>query len=82
MSVAPAQVHAHSELTDAERAWLGAAALAALVVAVQLQVRSIEEPYLRAVHGAAYLAFATRAGRFLPGIGRLPAPADPERIAA
>ena len=62
--------------------WVSAAALAALVFAVQLQVRSIEEPYLRAVHGVAYLVYAARAGRFLPGIGRLPAPADPERIAA
>ncbi len=45
-------------------------ALVALVAALQLQVRIVEEPYLTAVHGAAYTAYTTRAGRFLPGIGR------------
>ncbi|AUH41715.1 methyltransferase family protein [Streptomyces sp. CMB-StM0423] len=46
------------------------AALAALVVAIQLQVRVVEEPYLTTVHGDAYAAYTARAGRFLPGIGR------------
>jgi protein-S-isoprenylcysteine O-methyltransferase Ste14 len=41
------------------------------VAAMQLQVRLVEEPYLRRVHGDAYQAYATRTGRFLPGIGRL-----------
>jgi protein-S-isoprenylcysteine O-methyltransferase Ste14 len=40
------------------------------VVAVQLQVRSIEEPYLRRVHGVAYERYAGRVGRFVPGVGR------------
>jgi hypothetical protein len=31
--------------------WVSAAALSTLVAAVQLQVRQVEEPYLRAVHG-------------------------------
>ncbi|WP_406727376.1 isoprenylcysteine carboxylmethyltransferase family protein [Streptomyces sp. GD-15H] len=43
---------------------------AALVAAVQLQVRVVEEPYLTAVHGEGYAAYTARAGRFLPGIGR------------
>lgn len=47
------------------------AGLAALVVALQLQVRVVEEPYLRATHGAAYEAYAARVGRFVPGVGRL-----------
>jgi protein-S-isoprenylcysteine O-methyltransferase Ste14 len=51
--------------------WVSAAALVALVAAVQLQVRAVEEPYLRAVHGAAYEAYAARAGRFVPGVGCL-----------
>jgi protein-S-isoprenylcysteine O-methyltransferase Ste14 len=34
--------------------WVSAAALVSLVVAVQLQVRAVEEPYLMSVHGAAY----------------------------
>ncbi|MFD6033582.1 methyltransferase family protein [Streptomyces griseoincarnatus] len=49
---------------------LAFAALAALVIAVELQVRVVEEPYLRATHGPAYAAYAARAGRFVPGIGR------------
>ena len=53
--------------------WISLVALVALVAAVQLQVRVVEEPYLRSVHGGAYDAYAARAGRFLPGIGRLPA---------
>jgi protein-S-isoprenylcysteine O-methyltransferase Ste14 len=46
-------------------------ALAALVVALELQVRRVEEPYLTAVHGESYLRYARRAGRFVPGVGRL-----------
>jgi protein-S-isoprenylcysteine O-methyltransferase Ste14 len=48
-----------------------AAALVLTTVCVQLQVRAVEEPYLRRVHGDAYAAYAARAGRFVPGIGRL-----------
>ncbi|MDX8153306.1 methyltransferase [Patulibacter brassicae] len=44
--------------------------LLALLLAVQLQVRWAEEPYLARVHGSAYAAYAARAGRFVPGIGR------------
>lgn len=51
------------------------AALGCLVTAVQLQVRLIEEPYLRRVHGLAYTEYASRTGRFFPGLGRWPAPA-------
>ncbi|UYM05679.1 methyltransferase family protein [Solicola gregarius] len=50
---------------------VGVAALAALVVAVQLQVRIVEEPYLQRTHPM-YAAYASRVGRFVPGIGRLP----------
>jgi protein-S-isoprenylcysteine O-methyltransferase Ste14 len=42
-----------------------------LVVALELQTRLVEEPYLARVHGERYAAYAVRAGRFLPGIGRL-----------
>lgn len=42
-----------------------------LVVALQLQVRVVEEPYLRAVHGDDYAAYAARVGRFIPGVGHL-----------
>jgi protein-S-isoprenylcysteine O-methyltransferase Ste14 len=49
--------------------WVSVLALVALVVAVQLQVRAVEEPYLRAVHGEAYGSYSATTGRFLPGIG-------------
>jgi protein-S-isoprenylcysteine O-methyltransferase Ste14 len=38
---------------------------------LELQTRLIEEPYLGAIHGERYAAYAARVGRFLPGIGRL-----------
>jgi protein-S-isoprenylcysteine O-methyltransferase Ste14 len=51
-----------------------AAALAGwllLVMALELQVRLVEEPHLMRVHGHAYAEYAARVGRFLPRIGRL-----------
>jgi protein-S-isoprenylcysteine O-methyltransferase Ste14 len=47
------------------------AGLAALLVALELQVRIVEEPYLLRTHGAAYAAYAARVGRFVPWLGRL-----------
>jgi protein-S-isoprenylcysteine O-methyltransferase Ste14 len=47
------------------------AGFAALVVALELQTRAVEEPYLLAAHGGEYRAYASRVGRFLPGVGRL-----------
>ncbi|WP_437605373.1 isoprenylcysteine carboxylmethyltransferase family protein [Sorangium sp. So ce834] len=50
-----------------------AAALAsfvALVAAIELQVRVVEEPYLLRAHGEAYAAYCAKVGRFLPGLGR------------
>jgi protein-S-isoprenylcysteine O-methyltransferase Ste14 len=44
--------------------------LTALVVALELQVRGVEEPYLLATHGDAYADYAHRVGRFVPGLGR------------
>jgi protein-S-isoprenylcysteine O-methyltransferase Ste14 len=45
------------------------AALVLLGVTIELQVRRVEEPYLLRTHGDAYRAYATRVGRFLPGVG-------------
>jgi protein-S-isoprenylcysteine O-methyltransferase Ste14 len=42
-----------------------------LLVALQLQVRVVEEPYLLRTHGTAYAAYAATVGRFIPGLGRL-----------
>ncbi|MEV6593434.1 methyltransferase family protein [Streptomyces acidicola] len=50
---------------------LALAALAALAVAVELQVRIVEEPYLRAVHGTDYLTYGATTGRFVPRVGQL-----------
>jgi protein-S-isoprenylcysteine O-methyltransferase Ste14 len=47
------------------------AGFAALVVALELQVRVVEEPYLLRVHGQRYAHYARRTGRFVPGAGRL-----------
>jgi protein-S-isoprenylcysteine O-methyltransferase Ste14 len=47
------------------------AAVASLGIALELQVRLVEEPYLIAEHGEAYLGWARRVGRFVPGMGRL-----------
>ncbi|GAA2853419.1 isoprenylcysteine carboxylmethyltransferase family protein [Streptosporangium fragile] len=50
---------------------VGLAGLAAAVVANQLLVRLVEEPYLRRTHGEDYLRYAAAVGRFVPGVGRL-----------
>jgi protein-S-isoprenylcysteine O-methyltransferase Ste14 len=48
------------------------AGLVALAIALELQVRVVEEPYLLRVQGEVYANYAARVGRFVPGIGRLP----------
>lgn len=45
-----------------------------LWVALQLQVRIVEEPYLLAKHGEQYWRYAAGNGRFIPGLGRLSPP--------
>ena len=42
------------------------AAVVVLVVAVQVQVRAVEEPYLRHTHGEAYRSYCESTGRFVP----------------
>jgi protein-S-isoprenylcysteine O-methyltransferase Ste14 len=53
------------------------AALVALGVGIELQVRLVEEPYLLRTHGEAYARWAAVTGRFVPGLGRLSAAAPP-----
>jgi hypothetical protein len=50
-----------------------------LLVALQLQVRVVEEPYLRSLHGAADARCASVTGRFLPGVDKQP-PAPDTRV--
>lgn len=47
------------------------AGVAVTLIGIEMQVRLVEEPYLRRVHGTAYTEYAARVGRFLPHIGRL-----------
>jgi protein-S-isoprenylcysteine O-methyltransferase Ste14 len=49
-------------------AW-SVAAFIVLVAALEIQVRLVEEPYLRATHGPAYETYRARVGRFVPGVG-------------
>jgi protein-S-isoprenylcysteine O-methyltransferase Ste14 len=51
------------------------ASVVLLVIALELQTRLVEEPYLVIAQGEPYAGYAQRAGRFLPGVGRL----DPRR---
>jgi len=51
--------------------WVALAGLGLLTIALEVQVRAVEEPHLRRVHGAEYVAYAARVGRFAPGVGRL-----------
>ena len=43
-----------------------------LVAGEEFQVRRIEEPYLVKTHGASYGSYASRVGRFIPLVGRMP----------
>lgn len=47
------------------------AGLAALVAAIQIQFRFVEEPYLRRMHDGRYAEYAAKVGRFAPGLGLL-----------
>lgn len=49
------------------------AAVVGLLIALELQIRVVEEPYLLEVQGEGYRDYASRTGRFLPGVGRLEA---------
>ncbi len=42
-----------------------------LVVAIELQVRFVEEPHLRRLHGRVFDDYAASVGRFAPYFGRM-----------
>lgn len=48
---------------------LSAAAVLVLLGALQVQVRLVEEPYLRTTHSVAYQDYARHTGRFIPAVG-------------
>lgn len=49
---------------------ISAVGLILVVVAIELQVRFVEEPYLRGLHGDTYAVYVARVGRLFPGVGR------------
>lgn len=49
---------------------IGIVGFLVLLGALEAQVRAVEEPYLRSIHGSAFEAYEREVGRFLPGIGR------------
>jgi protein-S-isoprenylcysteine O-methyltransferase Ste14 len=51
--------------------WLAFAAVLMIGLGLELQVRLVEEPYLERTHGSEYGQYASRVGRFVPGVGRL-----------
>lgn len=51
---------------------------ALLLLAIELQVRVVEEPYLRRHHGESYKSYVARVGRFLPGLGLTKTAHDPD----
>lgn len=51
--------------------WVALLGLVTLLAAVELQVRLVEEPYLRRTHGTTFLRYASQVGRFFPSTGRL-----------
>ena len=51
--------------------WVALVGLVGLAVALELQVRVVEEPYLLRAHGEPYRRYAAETGRFLPAVGRL-----------
>lgn len=51
--------------------WVALLGLVGLAVALELQVRVVEEPYLLRAQGERYAQYAARVGRFVPGVGRL-----------
>lgn len=68
-----AMITATAGITAMTPTWAQLLTLAAVVIGIELQVRVVEEPYLRAAHGGAYDNYTHRTGRFLPGLGRTPA---------
>src|SRR5918996_1007579 len=49
---------------------IGLVAAVAAVIGLEMQVRLVEEPYLRRAHGDEFGAYEARVGRFVPGVGR------------
>jgi protein-S-isoprenylcysteine O-methyltransferase Ste14 len=51
--------------------WIAFGCAAVIALGLEIQVRFVEEPYLLRAHGGEYRQYASRVGRFVPGLGRL-----------
>jgi protein-S-isoprenylcysteine O-methyltransferase Ste14 len=51
--------------------WLAFASVPIGLVGLEIQVRMVEEPHMLRTQGEPYRAWASRVGRFVPGLGRL-----------
>ena len=51
--------------------WIAIAGFTALILALELQVRVVEEPHLIRTQGRSYAEYAAHTGRFVPGVGLL-----------
>jgi protein-S-isoprenylcysteine O-methyltransferase Ste14 len=49
---------------------IGIAVFVIFLLAIEISVRTVEEPHLRETHGDAYRDYTANVGRFVPGIGR------------
>lgn len=49
----------------------GVLGFAVCLAGLEVQTRIVEEPHLRALHGAAYDRYSARVGRFVPRVGRV-----------
>jgi protein-S-isoprenylcysteine O-methyltransferase Ste14 len=49
---------------------VSATLLVVSLVALEVQVRAVEEPYLLGTHQREYAEYLARTGRFMPGLGR------------
>ncbi|GGN94359.1 hypothetical protein GCM10010112_83590 [Actinoplanes lobatus] len=65
-----AMIIAMAGITAMTPTWPQLLVLAAVIAALELQVRTVEEPYLRTAHGETYTGYTRRTGRFLPRIGQ------------
>jgi protein-S-isoprenylcysteine O-methyltransferase Ste14 len=50
--------------------WVAYAAIAVGLAGIQIQVRFVEEPHMIRMAGEPYRSWASRVGRFVPGLGR------------
>ena len=53
---------------------ISAVGVVLLIAAIEMQVRSVEEPHLRRLHGDSYADYEARVGRLVPRFGRTTRP--------